>query len=169
MTQDLWLGTEQQGIFRSTDNGLTWTQASHPDQQIDPVHGICDGNIYAITFDSNGNVLFGAQGGIWRSSKAGAGYSWTNVLTNPNTSAGKCLAKDANGNLYYGHDLDSLDPAVVYRSTDSGNTWSAYDAGHPPSSGRQFAVDSGDGRLYLVVVDQSSGGGALDRTVDPVQ
>lgn len=78
-------------------------------------------------------------------------------------------AKDANGNLYYGHDLDSLDPTVVYRSTDSGNTSSAYDAGLPPSTGRQFAVDSGDGRLYLVVADQSSGGGALDRTVDPVQ
>src|SRR5258708_33545147 len=67
-TQDLWLGTEQLGVFRSTDNGLTWTEASPPDLQIDPVHGIRDGNIYTITFDRNVHVLFGPQCGIWQSS-----------------------------------------------------------------------------------------------------
>jgi hypothetical protein len=170
VTQDLWLGTEQMGAFRSTDNGLTWTEASPPDQQIDSVHGIRDGNIYAITFDRQGNVLFGAQGGIWKSSKTTSGYTWTNVLKNPNTSAGKGLARDANGILYYGHNQDPVDPTVVYRSTDDGKTWSAYDAGIPPSlQGRHFAVDSADGRLYAVIVDEKSGNGWLYRTVNNVQ
>ena len=170
VAQDLWLGTEQQGIFRSTDNGFTWTEASPPDQQIDPVHGIRDGNIFAITFDRNGNVLFGSQGGIWKSSKTSAGYSWTNVLKNTNTSAGKGLARDANGNLYYGHSQDKLDPTVVYRSTDNGNTWSAYDAGIPPSlQGRHLAVDPVDGRMYAVIVDEKTGSGWLYRTVSAVQ
>src|SRR5207237_10065638 len=47
---DAWLGTEQMGIYRSTDNGFTWTQASPPDTNVDPTNGIRDGNIYGITF-----------------------------------------------------------------------------------------------------------------------
>jgi photosystem II stability/assembly factor-like uncharacterized protein len=150
VSQDLWLGTEQEGMFRSGDNGFTWTRASPPDQQIDAVHGIRDGNIFAITFDRNGNVLFGSQGGIWKSSKTSTGYAWTNVLKNQNTSNGMGLARDANGNLYYGHHQDPNDPVVVYRSTDDGQTWSAFDAGMPPSlQGRHFAVDPVDHRLYV--------------------
>jgi len=170
VAQDLWLGTEQDGIFRSGDNGFTWTRASPPDLQIDAAHGIRDGNVFAITFDRNGNVLFGSQGGIWKSSKTGAGYAWTNVLKNPNTSSGTGLARDANGNLYYGHHQDTNDPVVVYRSTDDGQTWSAFDAGMPPSlQGRQFAVDPVDRKLYAVIVDEKSSSGWLYRTANPVQ
>lgn len=169
-TQDLWLGTEQQGIFRSTDNGLSWTEESPADQQIDPVHGIRDGNIYGMTFDRNGNVLFVSQGGIWKSSPTAGGFSWTNVLGNTGSSAGKSLGRDANGNLYYGHGQDPLNPTDIYRSTDDGNTWSAFDTGLPPSlQGRGFAVDPADGRLYVVLVDEGSGSGWLYRTTNPVQ
>ena len=61
-TNDLWMGTEQYGIFRSTDDGATWNVASPPDTTIDSVHGIDDGNIFAITFYRSGNVLFGIAG-----------------------------------------------------------------------------------------------------------
>ena len=82
-----------------------------------------------MTFDRNGNVLFGSQGGIWKSCKTDSGYTSTNVLTNPNTADGKGLGRNANGNLYYGHNHDPNDPTVIYRSTDDGNTWGAFDSG----------------------------------------
>ena len=170
VTQDVWLGTEQHGILRSTDNGFTWTRQSPPATSFDPVHGIRDGNIYGMTFDRNGNVLFGSQGGIWKSSKTGSGYTWTNVLTNHNTAAGKGLGRDANGNLYYGHNHDPKDPTVVYRSTDDGNTWSAYDSGIPPSlEGHRFIVNPADRKLYAVIEDGGTNNGWVYRTLNPVQ
>jgi len=170
VSQDMWLGTEQNGIFRSTDSGLTWTVESPPATSFDPVHGIRDGNIYGMTFDRNGNVLFGSQGGIWKSTKTGAGYTWTNVLKNPNSSDGKGLGRDANGNLYYGHNHDTTDPTVVYRSTDDGNTWSAYDSGIPPFlEGHRFVVNPADSKLYAVIEDGVTNNSWLYRTVNPVQ
>jgi hypothetical protein len=169
-TNDLWMGTEQNGIFRSTDNGLTWKPASPPATSVNPAHGIRDTNIYAITFDRNGNVLFGSQGGIWKSSKNGAGYTWKNVLNNPNTSAGMGLGRDATGILYYGHKRDSKNSTVVFCSTDDGTTWSACDSGLPPSLvAHRFAVNPGDHRLYVVTQDEHANVGRLYRTTNPVQ
>jgi hypothetical protein len=170
VTQDLWLGTEQNGILRSANNGLNWTVESPPATSFDPVHGIRDGNIYGMTFDNNGNVLFGSQGGIWKSSKTGTGYTWTNVLQNQNTAAGKGLGRDAHGNLYYGHNHDANDPTVVYRSIDNGSTWSAYDSGIPPSlEGHEFIVNPADLKLYAVIEDGVTNNGWLYGTVNPVQ
>ncbi len=169
-TQDLWLGTEQNGMYRSTDNGLNWTQASPADQQVDPANGINDGNIFAITFDRSGNVLFGSQGGIWKSSKSGSGYSWSNVLKNQNTSAGKGLGRDANGRLFYGHNHDTQDPTVVHCSSDDGNSWTACDSGIPASlEGHEFVVNPSDRKMYAVIEDGTTNNGSLYRTTNPVQ
>jgi hypothetical protein len=169
-TQDLWFGTEQNGMFRSTDNGLTWAQESLADQQVDPAHGIPDSDIYGITFDRSGNVLFASQGGVWKSAKINSGYTWTNVLNNAGSSAGKGLTRDANGNLYYGHDQDPGNPTDVYLSTDNGATWAAFDSGIPPGlQGRQFAVNPSDRKLYAVITDENTSSGWLYRTVNPVQ
>lgn len=170
VSSDLWMGTEQYGIFRSTDNGATWTAASPPDTQIDPVNGIRDGNAYAITFDRKGNVLFGSQGGIWKSAKTNSGFSWSNVKGNPTTADGSALARDANGTLYYGHNQTASDPTSLYCSTDDGNTWSACDSGMPQSRTIQrLAVNPADGKLYAIVWDEARSTGALYRTVNPVQ
>jgi photosystem II stability/assembly factor-like uncharacterized protein len=168
---DLWLGTEQMGIFRSTDSGFTWTQASPPDQNIDPANGIRDGNIYGITFDSSGNVLFSSQGGIWKSSAKGAGFSWTNVLANTNTAQGHGMARNASGRLFYGHNADpSKNPTSVQCSADDGSTWTACDSGLPSGlTGREFVVNPSDGKLYGVMLAEGAGTGALYRTVSPVQ
>jgi ligand-binding sensor domain-containing protein len=164
------MGTEQNGIFRSTDNGFTWTRESPPATSFDPTHGIRDGNIYGMTFDRNGNVLFGSQGGIWKSSQTANGYTWTNVLSNHNTADGKGLGRDATGNLYYGHNHDTTDPTVVYRSTDDGAHWSAFDAGIPPSlEGHRFIVNPSDRKLYAVIEDGATNHGWIYCTANPVQ
>jgi len=167
---DAWLGTEQMGIYRSTDNGFTWTQASPPDTNVDPTNGIRDGNIYGITFDRNGNVLFSSQGGIWKSSKTSGGFSWTNVLTNNNTAAGRAMGRDAAGDLFYGHNPDPSDSTTVQCSTDDGSTWKACDSGIPSGlRALSFVVNPVDGRLFAVIRDEASNTAFLYRTVDPIQ
>jgi ligand-binding sensor domain-containing protein len=148
VNNDLWMGTEQYGIFRSTDNGAPWGAASPPDKQIDAVNGIQDGNIFAITFDRNGNVLFGSQGGIWKSAKTGSGFNWNNVRGGATAADVSALARDANGTLYYGHRQAAADPASLYCSTDDGNTWSACDSGMPQSRAiYRLVLNPADGRL----------------------
>ena len=167
---DLWMGTEQYGIFRSTDNGATWAPASPPDTQIDSVHGIRDGNVFAITFDQSGNVLFGSQGGIWKSSANGSSFNWTNVKGNSTSADGRSLARDAHGTLYYGHRAAASDPTSLYCSTDGGSTWQACDSGMPKSQEvYRMVVNPADGKMYATVWDTSTDTGALYRTVNPVQ
>ena len=156
VNNDLWMGTEQYGIFRSTDNGATWSAASPPDIQIDPSNGIRDGNVFAITFDRNGNVLFGSQGGIWKSSSNGSGFKWANVKANSTTADGYALGRDANGVLYYGHRQAASDPTSLYCSTDDGNTWVACDSGMPQSSAvYRLVVNPSDHKMYATVRNAS--------------
>ncbi len=167
---DLWLGTEQMGVYRSTDNGNTWSQAAPADTNVDPVNGIRDGNIYGITFDSSGDVLFSSQGGIWKSSKTSSGYNWTNVLANGNTAVGKGMGRDASGDLFYGHNPDPSDSDSVRCSTDGGATWKACDSGIPAAlSAQDFVISPVDGKLYAVFHDESRNAGFLYHTVAPVQ
>ena len=166
---DVWLGTEQMGIFRSSDNGFTWTQASPPDTNVDSVHGIRDGNIYGITFDSSGKVLFSSQGGIWKSSTTSGG-SWTNVLANHNTAAGKGMGRDAAGDLFYGHNPDSNDTSSVRCSTDGGLNWSRCDSGIPGGlTAQDFVISPADGRLFAVMRDEGGNSGSLYRTTSAIQ
>lgn len=167
---DVWLGTEQMGVFRSTDSGLTWTQASPLDQNLDPVNGIRDGNAYGITFDSSGNVLFSSQGGIWKSSPNGSGFSWSNVLANGNTANGHGLARSAGGELFYGHNADPTNNSSVECSTDNGSAWTQCDSGMPAGlTGHEFVVSPADGKLYAVMQDEGTGNGTLYVTTSAVQ
>ncbi len=170
VNKDLWMGTEQYGIFRSTDNGATWSAASPPDTQIDPSGGIRDGNVLAITFDRSGNVLFGSQGGIWKSSSNGGRFSWKNVKGNPTTADGIAMARDSSGVLYYGHGSAAADPTVLYCSTDDGSTWQACDGGLPQAQEiHRLVVNPADEKMYATVWDEVSGTGKIYRTVNPVQ
>jgi len=80
------------------------------------------------------------------------------------------MGRDANGDLFYGHNPDSNDPVVVRCSTDDGSTWNPCDSGLPSSQvGQEFVVNAADGKLYALIWNEVGHTGAVYRTVSAVQ
>jgi hypothetical protein len=111
----------QLGVWRTPDQGASWTNSSD---------GFVDPNVFALIAVPNGqggvDIVAGTNGGVFRSTNNGA--NWTalnNGLTSLNVYA---LAAGPNGsggtNLYAGTYLNGL-----FRSTNNGASWA------PASSG----------------------------------
>ena len=99
--------TMQDGIFRSTDRGITWTGWNF---------GLYDPNINALTFADSQTIFAGTQSGIFRSSDAGR--SWRDLDFPIDCAPVVCLAVDHVGTIYAGTESEGL-----HASYDGGKTW----------------------------------------------
>ena len=115
---NVYAATEESGIFKTIDAGLTWNPVNN---------GISYLNINALKIDDNDYLFAGSTGGGVYFSNDG-GQNWTpknNGL--PNISGLYivfALEKDGQGNLYAAA-LSSLTPltGAVYKSTNNGDNW----------------------------------------------
>ena len=100
------------GIYLSTNSGVTWTQAQAP-----------SGGWGPIIYSADGTELVAANaavGGIYVSTDSGVTWNLANVPVEQWTS----LAASADGTtLLAGYPPDDVGSADIYVSTDSGNTW----------------------------------------------
>jgi photosystem II stability/assembly factor-like uncharacterized protein len=125
------------GIWRSTDGGATFAQISQGDGSATGLPGgaafdlVADPNNPDRLFTGvNGAEIFGGRSGVYRSEDGGA--TWTKV-SNPAMDAlfipvrtnNIEFAAGAHGNVYVAIALGRL--AGVFRSGDSGSTWTAMD------------------------------------------
>jgi hypothetical protein len=147
----IWSGTEAQGIYKSTDNGQTY---SFVYQDAGTVMG---GDIRAFAFNSTGQILAVSKGNTGRvvRSTDNTGTAWS--IVNPGNS-GRTVFNDANHILYYGYGTG------VQCSSDGGTTWVSFNDGLPASPAQTFSVSPVDGKLYVGL-----DGPAIYRTVNPVQ
>ncbi|MEP7272258.1 MAG: BACON domain-containing carbohydrate-binding protein, partial [Acidobacteriota bacterium] len=101
----IFAGTSR-SVYRSTDNGATWTAAKT---------GLPGSSVLALVV--TGNTLFASDfgNGVYRSTDNGA--TWTAAKTGLTEPFIRCLLISGN-TLYAGSDL-----AGVFGSTDNGNTW----------------------------------------------
>lgn len=173
ITKDYWMGTEVEGVFRSTD-GMNWIEAS-------PVHCTYGtpcfsgfGNIQALTYDSSGNMIVGAADGLYKASGSSGNYTWVKTV---NLGVPE-LFRDLNGMLYMGqtNNFKTDHVTAVLRSTDQGNTWTPWTSGIPaPADGNleawHFVYNPIDHKLYTNVQDQQDPAGAwgyIYVTVNPI-
>ena len=174
VTKDYWMGTEIEGVLRSTD-AVNWTQvmAYHCPYASTCIPG--NGNVDGMSYDSTGNILAGAQAGIYKSSGSAGSYTWN--LAWPSNGAIRTVFRDPAGTLYYGQQntssLGSPDRNAVYRSTDQGVTFQAFSSNIPPSStganleAWHFMINPSDNNLYVNLQDEATNNGWVYRTLVP--
>jgi hypothetical protein len=102
-------GTEGNGVFRSTDNGNTWTQS-----------GLADLFIWDLAINSSGHIFAGTLNqGVWRSTNNGDSWTQINDGFNNLDNTVNSLSVNSFGHIYAGS-VNS-----IYRSTNNGNSWTA--------------------------------------------
>lgn len=103
--QQVYAGTDDGGLYRSSDNGVTWTYV-----------GLAQSTVRTITRHPDGRLLAGLQRGLMISSDDGA--TWRNTQA-PQHGFG--LAVTSAGHIFIGG-WDGL-----HKSTDDGATWDPVD------------------------------------------
>jgi hypothetical protein len=101
---ELFAGTEEDGLFRSTNAGATWQYLGFSGQTIS-----------CLTVNDTGNIFVGSYGGVHRSTDNGA--TW-NYIQFSSAYVNAILSK-GNNHLYAGTF------AGVYSSSNGGATWTA--------------------------------------------
>jgi fibronectin type III domain protein/WD40 domain-containing protein len=106
----LFAGTDSAGIFRSTDEGLSWIPSNT---------GLADLHISVLVADQSGTLFAGSRSRfLFRSTNGGLSWDTAGFSTGPVTA----LAVAPNGQLFAGTDF-----AGLYRSTNGGDSFSRVD------------------------------------------
>ena len=108
----VYAGFDGDGVYLSTDDGLTWVTVNN---------GLTDLGVRALTCNNLGHIFAATWSGIFRSTDDGA--NWT-LLANPLGSY-NVMAVGPDQAVFVGGD-------GPYRSTDNGDTWVQVDNGLGP-------------------------------------
>ena len=137
----IYASTNNNGIYKSLDEGVTWTQLQDFGFGCGPMD---------ILFGNNFSILTvkGSNRGIW--SSTGDLFSWQKKVGgfDPNT-----VTQDINGNLYAGG--NSAGGKELYKSSDAGATWSKISSLYgvqiirADSNGKVFLTEGGNNPLFV--------------------
>jgi len=105
---EIFIATEDEGLFYSKDNGQTWANISG---------GIADATGFAdFAYTQSGKLIYTDNSGVYISSDKGA--TWMDASGGLPVGQSYNPCEQLNGDLYIiGSD------AELYKSTDNGNTW----------------------------------------------
>jgi photosystem II stability/assembly factor-like uncharacterized protein len=135
-----WGPNEERGVFRTTDGGQTWervlyrsARAGCTDLAMDPHHPeVLYANLWQAQRYPHAMHSGGEDSGIWRSTEAGATWTWTELTHNkglPKGLLGKVglAASPAQAGrvwaLIEAKGEDGQDAGGLYRSDDWGENW----------------------------------------------
>jgi len=126
----IFAGTNGAGVFRSTDDGVSWRQTNN---------GLTTISINSIATDLSGGIYVGGYGVLFKSTDAGA--NWVRASQGITDTKVNSIICGADGTLYAG-----TSPAGIFRSTDGGSTWSQANNGLTNTNVTSLAT-TGDGGI----------------------
>ena len=128
---DLLIGTDTEGVFRSTDNALSWSAANSGIEQTS-IRSMDSSPAYVfagVDFDHRGH------GGVYRTPVDGT--AWT--AANSGIASQTILSLLVDGNTVYAGTAG----AGVYKSTDNGDTWQQSNSGMGNESVGAIVLNAG--------------------------
>ncbi|MBS1492405.1 MAG: T9SS type A sorting domain-containing protein [Bacteroidetes bacterium] len=139
------------GIFKSTDAGLTWAQVAP--------YSLNSNYSKIIVTPSNSNIVYAAgKNGVFRSINAGANWSQLSSAGNVNS----LIMDYTNNQIMYFTNSANTGAGAVRKSTDGGTTWVNLTNGLPTGGlGRSPMVMSTTDHLTLYLGFASSSSGSL--------
>jgi len=140
---DIFAGTSGGGVFRSSNNGDSWTEVTND---------LTTTDVKALAINASGDIFAGtwaAGGGVFRSSDNGD--SWTKVVNGLTYKTVVALAIDTSGDIFAG-----TWAAGVFRSSDNGDSWTQINSGLTNTDVRALAINT-----YGDIFAGTEGGGAF--------
>ena len=157
----LFLGTNNNGLWKSTDSGHTWNQVTtFPSAAAPSLTFVLFDKSSAIAGSATQTIYVGVNTttgpNLYRSTNGGT--TWAAVPTEPTGLIAFQAALDTAGSLYvtYTNNLgpNNVTTGAVYRLTTSTNTWTA------------LTLPSGQGGFAGVSVDPEHAGTLIGTTID---
>jgi hypothetical protein len=177
INSNVWLGTEQCGVYKSTDNAHTFAPCS----AVSNPPSSRTGNAESFAVSKLGAIYFAAQGGLYKSAAGACPLTFSVIFGNSNTSEGRSVYIDASGTLWYGHKKDVNAPVcppsctnptnagttTVYQSLDGGTTWAPFSTGLPTQlEAWRFIENPFDHQMYVYLQNGAAGNaGSIYATV----
>jgi hypothetical protein len=119
----IFIAAYTQGVYRSTDNGATWS-----------LIGFQNNWLKVLEINSNGVIFAGTEVGLFRSLDKGS--NWTQITD----FQVRDVTFDKNGFVYVSTDK-------VYRSTNNGDNWTEISTGLPDAYINSLTVNT-DGYIF---------------------
>ncbi len=129
---EIFAATSSSGIFKSTDNGISWVEKNN---------GLTTSNVISLAVNNNDDIFAGTfNSGIYRSTDNGE--SWTQINTGLTLLNIRTIVINNDSGYVFACSGSTPFSGGAFRSSNNGDSWTAINSGLPFGAIFSLAIDS---------------------------